>query len=295
MLFTESKIKTGQLPSDRFKLCEEIRFPLSFRFPVSVSLFLLTSVPLFLTHELCAGESGIRREWHVDGVLREALIYEPSLSKTQDAPVIFIFHGHGGTMSNAARLFAYQKLWPEAICVYPQGLKTVGRLTDPEGNKSGWQAGIGGQQDRDLKFFDAILSSLKQDHHLDDKRIYATGHSNGGGFTYVLWAARGEVFAAVASSGATAAGVYRLLMPKPVLHVAGENDPLVKFAWQRQTIDALRRLNQCGEGQKWAEWCTQYPSTIGSPVVSFIHPGGHAFPALAASEIVRFFKEHVKP
>ena len=41
------------------------------------------------------------------------------------------------------------------------------------------------------------------------------------------------------------------LKPKPVVHVAGENDPLVKFSWQKQTMDAVRKLNQCGEGQPW--------------------------------------------
>ena len=42
------------------------------------------------------------------------------------------------------------------------------------------------------------------------------------------------------------------LKPKPVLHMAGENDPLVRFAWQKRTIDELRKLNGCGEGQPGA-------------------------------------------
>ena len=243
---------------------------------------------------LNAADSLARREWTVDGVVREALVYVPAKAKSEAAPVVFAFHGHGGSMNNAARQFGYHRLWPEAIVVYMQGLNTPGRLTDPGGQKAGWQFGIGERDDRDLKFFDAVLASLKQDYRVDEKRIYATGHSNGGGFTYLLWAARGEQFAAFAPSGAAAAKIFRMLKPKPVLHVAGENDPLVKFSWQKQTMDALRKLNECGEGQSCGKWCMQYPSKIGAPVVTFIYPGGHAFPAEALPEIVKFFKEQVR-
>jgi len=100
------------------------------------------------------------------------------------------------------------------------------------------------------------------------------GHSNGGGFTYLLWAARGDVFAAVAPCAAAARPEFKQHMkPKPVLHMAGENDPLVKFAWQQRTIDELRKINGCGEGKPWGEHCTMYPSKIGTPVVTYCTGG----------------------
>ena len=117
-------------------------------------------------------------------------------------------------------------------------------------------------------------------------------------FTYLLWAARGDRFAAVApSAAATSPKQLALLKPKPVLHVAGENDPLVKFAWQRMTMDTLRRINQCGEGRPWGteKCCTFYPSKLGAPVVTFIHPGTHKFHEDAPAVIVKFFKEQAKP
>src|SRR5262245_1179240 len=79
-----------------------------------------------------------RREWKVDGVTREALIYIPASAKTNATPIVFGFHGHGGTMQRAANMFGFEKIWPEAIVVYMQGLNTPGRLTDPEGKKPGW-------------------------------------------------------------------------------------------------------------------------------------------------------------
>ena len=87
------------------------------------------------------------------------------------------------------------------------------------------------------------------------------------------------------------------LKPKPVLHVTGENDTLVKFAWQQRMMDGLRKLNQCGPGQPWEgeQGCTLYPSKLGEPVVTFIHPGPHVFPANAPAIIVKFFKQNSQP
>jgi polyhydroxybutyrate depolymerase len=239
-----------------------------------------------------AQESLQRREIVVDGVKREALLYAPGKASTESAPVIFGFHGHGGNMNNAARQYHFQTLWPEAIVIYPQGLNTPGRLTDPEGKKPGWQSGPGDQGDRDLKFFDAMLAELRKNYKVDDKRIYSSGHSNGGGFTYLLWAMRGDQFAAFAPSASAASRSQSLLKPKPVLHVAGENDPLVKFAWQQATMDAVRKLNQCGAGLPWEldKNCTIYRSPIGAPVVTAIHPGTHHYPNEAPEVIVKFFK-----
>ena len=194
-------------------------------------------------------------------------------------------------MGNAARTFRIQELWPEAIVVYMQGLKTPGQLTDPEGKRNGWQGTTGDQGDRDLKFFDVVLDSLKTDFKVDTKRVYSTGHSNGGGFTYLLWAERGDQFAAFAPSAAAYRN-FTKLKPKPALHIAGKNDPLVKFTWQELMMNAVRKINQCDNGQPWEDVvnCTIYPSPIGTPLITCIHPGTHQFPIEAPQLIVKFFK-----
>ena len=222
---------------------------------------------------------------------RELVAAQPPAGSAA-TPLVFVFHGHGGSARQAARSFGLETQWPEAIVVYPQGLPTPGQLTDPQGAKAGWQAAVGDQGDRDLKFFDAILARLKQDYQVDGQRVYATGHSNGGGFTYLLWLARGNVFAAVAPSAAVAK-YSRKLTPKPALMLAGENDPLVKFAWQKFNMQAVRQVNGCSpQGETWAPQCTLYPSAGGTPVVTFIHPGGHELNAKAPALIVKFFQEH---
>jgi polyhydroxybutyrate depolymerase len=255
----------------------------------------LLALALLAISSASAAGALVQREWQVDGVPREALLHIPAKAATAQTPVVFAFHGHGGSMRNAARMCHVETLWPEALVIYPQGLNTPGRLTDPEGKKPGWQSAAGDQGDRDLKFFDAMLASLSAEYRVDAKRVYSTGHSNGGQFTYLLWAERGAPLAAVAPSAAVAPRPISALKPKPILHVAGENDPLVKYAWQQQMIDVLRRVNQCGESKPWDKLCTIYESSVGAPVVTFIHPGTHKYPGEAPALIVRFFKEHALP
>src|SRR5690348_11368207 len=61
------------------------------------------------------------RQWTVDGVPREVTLYVPDSAKTQPTPVVFAFHGHGGTAEKFARTLKLHEVWPEAIVVYPQG------------------------------------------------------------------------------------------------------------------------------------------------------------------------------
>lgn len=258
------------------------------------SLCIVSVLILMVRSGSAAENQPVRREWTVDGILREALIYVPPQAKYEATPIVFTFHGHGGTMLNAARAFGCHTLWPEVIVVYMQGLKTPGKLTDPEGKLPGWQFEAGDQQDRDLKFFDAVLDSLQQDYKIDENRLYATGHSNGGTFTYLLWATRGDRFAALAPSAAVGGKQLRQFKPKPVLLVAGESDRLVKFEWQQRMIDAVKKVNECEAGRPWGEqkWCTLYPSPRDAPVVTCIHPGGHNLPPEVPAMIIKFFKEH---
>lgn len=228
----------------------------------------------------------------VDGVPRTALVYVPAVAKTNPTSLVFVFHGHGGSAQLAARSFHIERDWLEAIVVYMQGLNTPGQLSDREGHETGWQGAPGGQGDRDLKFFDVVLAKLRQDYHVDTKRVYCTGHSNGGGFTYLLWLTRGNVFAAVAPSSAAARFANRL-PPRPALILGGENDPLVRFTWQQRTMDAVREVNGCSStGQPWDRRCTLYPSKGGTPLVTAIFPDGHEFNPAAPALIVKFFKEH---
>jgi polyhydroxybutyrate depolymerase len=136
---------------------------------------------------------------------------------------------------------------------------------------------------------------MKKDYPIDDKRIYATGHSNGGGFTYLLWAKRGDTFAAFAPVAAAAGVYFAEAKAAPVFHAASEKDPLVKIAMQQRTLDRVKKLNGCdSQGEEWAKGCLRYPSKSRNPVVIYLHDEGHKYPEAAPALIVKFFQEQAK-
>jgi polyhydroxybutyrate depolymerase len=239
----------------------------------------------------CADDNLKPRHFNVDGLNRVALVHAPGNAKENPTPVVFAFHGHGGSMQGAAKSFATHKQWPEAIVVYMEGVPTKSGSVDPEGKKSGWQYHAGENGDRDVKFFDAVLAELRQEFKVDDKRIYVAGFSNGAGFAFLLWSTRGDEIAAVAACAMHAdAKMISTFKPRALLQIAGKTDTHQKVAVQEKTVEDVAELNQCGEGEPWEKKCTVYPSKIGAPVVMYVHPGGHEVPHDAPSIIVIFFK-----
>lgn len=243
---------------------------------------------------VAASQPSLHREViQVDDVDREALIYLPEAKSVppSGAPVVFMFHGHGGNMRNAARTFQMEQRWPEAAVVYMQGLPTPGK-TDPEGKKNGWQQNKGQQNDRDLKFFDQELARIKKRIKVDPKRVYAGGFSNGGRFTYLLWGERSNLIAAFVPGASPNFGIS--LSPKPSFVIAGEKDQVVPFAGQRLSIERIARLVGVKEGDsgKSSQYLTTKFGKDGIEASTYIHPGGHVFPREANALIVEFFKRN---
>lgn len=244
-------------------------------------------------------EGFVEREWTVDGVKRTALVRMPA-GVSGLVAVVFCWHGHGGRAAQAAGKWGYDKADTTSILVFPQGLPTVSPLVDKAGRMPGWQTTVGGEGDRDIHLFDAILADLKKEHPVNPRRIFSMGHSNGAAFSYLLWQARPEVVAAIGSVAGGLRADAKITTPMPVIHVAGEKDPIVKFAWQQATFAAVRRFDGCSEeGKPWAKEgvldATIYASTKGAPLVTAIHGGGHEYAKGSTELIVRFFKENPKP
>lgn len=245
-----------------------------------------------------APEGFVEKAWTIDGVKRTALVRVPS-GATGQLAVVFGWHGHGGRSTHSAGRWGYAEIDTTSILVFPQGLPTVSPLVDKEGRMPGWQTSVDSEGGRDMKFFDAMLADLKKEHAVDDRRIFSMGHSNGAAFSYLLWQARPDVLAAIGSVAGSMRGDGKPTTSLPVIHVAGEKDPLVKFAWQKATFAAVRRINGCSEeGRPWAKEgvleATFYPSSKGAPLVTAIHAGGHEYAKGSTELIVRFFKENPK-
>ena len=224
--------------------------------------------------------------WQVDGATRQAIVHAPASPGAEGAPLVLSFHGFGDNAQN----FQYTNLhvaWPEAIVVYFQGLPTRRGLP-------GWQVEPG-RGNRDLALVDAALASLRERYDVDDDRIYATGYSNGGMFTYLLWAERPGVFAAYAPVAARLRASVRPAEPRPVFHVAGESDRVVRFSDQEAAIAVAIDVNGVDAATGCGAGCTVYGAETAAPVMTWIHPGAHVYPRGTSERIVSFFREHARP
>ncbi len=221
----------------------------------------------------------------IDGEAREAIIYRGE-SDGAPQPVVFAWHGHGGNGRYAARSYKIQDLWPNAIVVYPTGLPTETGWVDPQGKFNGWDIKPS-EDNRDLKFFDALYALVKKNYNPDLNRVYAMGHSNGGAFIYTLWAARPNQFAGFASF--EAAGARMVNVPKPLFVTIGSQDKIVPPALQQASLKMVYRVDgSSGNGSSFGPKGTLYPGT--EPVVFWSYEGGHTFPADAVPSMIEFFK-----
>jgi polyhydroxybutyrate depolymerase len=231
-----------------------------------------------------AADDGEPLSWKVDGQLRKAIVRPPTASSPGGkAPLVLSFHGHGDNMDNF-QLTNMHRAWPQAIVVYFQGLPSADGL-------SGWQTERGQDHDRDLKLVDTAISSIRQSFKVDDTRIYATGFSNGAGFTYLLWAERPSVFAAFAAVAARLRPSVELQEPRPMFHVAGERDRTIPFEIQQRAIEAAKAANRATEQTPCGAGCTLW-SGGAAPVMTWIHSSGHVYPDQTSDLIAKFFRDH---
>ena len=236
----------------------------------------------------------IRWPLMVDGHQREALLDLPTAKPDARLhPVVFVFHSHGGRAEGIARAMPIRAHWPEAIVVYPQGLPTPG-LFDLEGKGTGWQHKGGDEADRDLRFFDAMLAALQREHRADPLRIHATGHSNGGGFCYVLMVERGHLLASAAPSSASKTQhVGDAELPRiPLLHCGSPSDRVIPWRRQMEAIERLRETRQLQRGVVMEQFpaATEYRSPAGDHVCVYEHKRGHGIPRRQAALTAAFFR-----
>jgi len=232
----------------------------------------------------------------VNGLRRTAVIVVPERA-TDPAPLVFVFHGHGGSGAQIEGRFAIETRWPEAIVVYPDGLPGHQGITDANGTKPGWQTAPGESGDRDIALFDTLLSTIRAKLRVDDGRVYVMGHSNGSAFTSLLLNQRGSEIAATANMSAQPGPFLLANDPVRSMFMAmGTNDPLVPYARQRQSIPLVEQklgvdtANAITDGYLRIE---HGPDDIELDV--YVYPGGHAPPLEVADLIVQFFQRHTLP
>jgi polyhydroxybutyrate depolymerase len=210
---------------------------------------------------------------------------------------VFVFHGHGGTGANIERKFGIETLWPQAIVVYPNGLVGHKGRTDPDGVKTGWQTRAGEAGDRDLAFYDTMLTTLRAQLAVDADRIFVMGHSNGSGFVSLLLNARGGAIAATANlSGQPSARDLATDPARSMFMAMGKTDPIVPYANQQRAIPiAEQKLGVDPDTAKTEGDLRTQTSSGGLELDTYVYAGGHEPPPAVPALVVAFFRRQTLP
>ncbi len=226
--------------------------------------------------------------FQVEGVERTALVFRPEVA-SENPPVVFVFHGHGGGSRQVSVQLHLHTSWPEAVVVYPQGIPGWKGRTDAEGVRTGWQGAPGQLEDRDVKFFDEMVNWVGAEFGAVPSRTFVTGHSNGALMTWVLQTVRGDKVGAFAGICAPASLWFRKAPVKPMFVIAGTEDELVGIRGMRLFADAAIKRNACGSPTVRTDGISVYSGK--EPVWVWIYEGGHKPPADTGKRVVEFFRE----
>ena len=175
----------------------------------------VTQGPVGLAYEV-----GVNcREVEVDGHPRRFIVYVPDRRPDTGlkAPLVFMFHGSSGDGEQFLRISGWREQADATglVAVFPTGLRyrvlDSGRLSTKWNEYSLASKVDLGERPRgypadapwpanDVGFVDAMLSDIGSELPIDRHRVYASGFSNGAGFTARLAVERSMMFAAAAFS-----------------------------------------------------------------------------------------------
>jgi polyhydroxybutyrate depolymerase len=169
------------------------------------------------------------------GLTRMYRVHLPSsYQSTIAAPLLLALHGGGGNMdfqADDAKYGLISKSEREGfVVVFPNGYSKLSG-----GKLATWNAGncCAAARDEhvdDVGFIREVLTRVRQQVTVDDKRVYATGMSNGAMMAYRLACEMSEVFTGIAAvAGTDNTQVCQPEMPVSVLHIHAKNDRHVLF------------------------------------------------------------------
>lgn len=159
------------------------------------------------------------------GIERSFVLHVPDgYTPADPAAVVLAFHGRKGTGAELEEFSGLSAL--PALVVYPDGL--------PVDGKTAWEGAPYAPPVDDVLFVSQLLDHLQASYCVDPNRIYATGKSNGGGFTALLACRmphRIAAFAPVAGAFYPQSRVgCRPGTPVPMMEFHGVADPIIEYA-----------------------------------------------------------------
>ena len=86
------------------------------------------------------------------------------------------------------------------------------------------------QGDKDTKWMTEIIAQMVKEYDIDEKRVYLSGFSMGGMFTYHSMSKIADKIAAFApTSGTNVFGASKAMRPVPIIHPHGTNDDVLGY------------------------------------------------------------------
>lgn len=220
----------------RFQACSKATFMRKISLLILVSM----ALPLLFLSSCSKKSDPEEKEFRfngtiqVDGRERTYLLnLPPGYYEGSGFSLVIAMHGGGG---EAIQFESSSKLTDKAntsgfIVVYPEGVKSTGLL-----QVRTWNAGqccdyAVEKNIDDVTFISALIDELKTKYKIDPRKVYATGHSNGGMMSYRLACELSGKIAAIAPNGCTMVVTKPCLAsrPVPVLHMHSELDKNIPY------------------------------------------------------------------
>jgi len=200
-------------------------------------------------------------------------------------PLIFAFHGFTGdyTYFTDGYYDLQEVVGSEAILVYPNALEING--------KTQWDI------ESDLIFFDDLFSELEANLRFDERKVFATGHSNGAVFTNTLGCRRGDVLRAIGPVSGIFLEDYSeepCVGQVASITMHGNNDVTIPLNSALGGRDYWRAINSCGELVSYniGGWpsCEEYVDCDPDFTVKFCSfNGDHDWPDFGGETVWNFF------
>ena len=163
------------------------------------------------------------KELTVNGITREYIIYIPeNYNVTTAFPLLLSFHGLSSNMEFNYSYTNFDELAEREnfIVVHPNGISNT------------WT--VSANDDTDIDFIVSLLNQLEEDYNIESNRIYSTGMSMGGFFSFSLACRLSDRIAAVASVTGSmyqpAINNCSPVKPMPILQIHGTEDGIVQYS-----------------------------------------------------------------